>query len=181
MNWRWNARRIFLSTFLILHLGAVVAINLPPSVLRETLITPAALYLVPIGLDQAWGMFAPNPVMHSNTLEVLTVDNLGIQRIFVFPKMTDFSIWKAIPRVRHSKYASNCGVERNVALREYAVRHAIRQLGIASEAFPVTAELYYQVAQTPAIGAPPPDPMTPPVQQTLQTYRFPTLAEVTPW
>ncbi len=180
MNWRWNARRIFLSTFLIIHLTAVIIMNLPPSALRQALFYPAACYLVPIGLDQAWGMFAPNPVLHTNTLEVLTVDNDGIQRTFVFPRMSDFSIWEAMPRVRHSKYASNCGQERNVALREYSVRHAIRQLGIKGDAFPVTAELYYQVTETPPVGAPRRDPMLPPFHQTLQTYRFPTLAEVIP-
>ena len=180
MNWRWTARRIFVSTFLIIHFSAVVIINLPGSALRQALINPVIYYLIPIGLDQAWGMFAPNPVQHASTVEVLTVDNNGIQRTFAFPKMTDFSIWRAIPRVRHSKYASNCGLERNVAVREYAVHHAIRQLGIPSDAFPVTAELYYMVTQTPPIDASAIDFLKPPVQQILQTYQFPTLAEVMP-
>ncbi len=180
MNWRWNARRIFVSAFLAIHLFAVVIINLPPSAIRQALIMPAIFYLIPIGLDQAWGMFAPNPVMHTNTLEVMTVDNNGIRRTFAFPKMTDFSIWRAMPRVRHSKYASNCGLERHTAIREYAVRHAIRQLGIPGDAFPVTAELSYQVIETPPIDAPARDPLKPPTQQVLQTYQFPTLAEVIP-
>ena len=92
MNWRWTARRIVISTFLIVHFGAVIIINLPASVLRQTLIVPVAWYLLPIGLDQAWGMFAPNPVMHDNTLEVVTVDANGIQRTYVYPRMKDFSI-----------------------------------------------------------------------------------------
>jgi len=180
LNWRWNARRIFVSAFLIIHLAAVIIINLPGCALRQALIAPALCYLLPIGLDQAWGMFAPNPVMHAGTIEVLTIDNNGIQRTFAFPKMTEFSIWKAIPRVRHSKYATNCALERNVAIREYAVRHAIRRLGIPGDAFPVTAELYCLVTETPPIDAPARDPLKPPVQQTLQTYQFPTLAEVIP-
>ena len=110
MNWRWTARRLAISAFLILHLFAVGIINLPDSALRQRLIMPVMSYLVPIGLDQAWGMFAPNPVMHPSNLEVLTVDKDGIQRMFAFPKMTDFSVWRAIPRVRHSKFASNCGI-----------------------------------------------------------------------
>jgi len=180
LNWRWTARRLVISAFLIVHLFAVMVINLPASALRQRLIDPVALYLVPIGLDQGWGMFAPNPVMHPMTLEVMTVDKDGIQRTFVFPKMTDFSIWEAMPRVRHSKYASNCGIASSVATREFAVRHAIRQLKIPAAAFPVDAELLYQVRETPPPGEPLRDPLKPPVPQTLQTYRFPTLAEVMP-
>ena len=180
MNWRWTAKRIFLSAFLIIHFSAVIIINLPPSALRQSLIMPAIWYLLPVGLDQAWGMFAPNPVFHSNTLEVATVDNRGIHRTFVYPRMGDFSIWQAMPRVRHSKYAANCGSETNVALREYSVRNAIRQLKIPADAFPVSAELYFQVIETPPLGAPKRDPMKLPSVQSLQNYRFPTLAEVMP-
>ena len=65
-------------------------------------------------------------------------------------------------------------------MREFAVRHAIRQLKIPATAFPVEADMLYQVRETPPLGDPPADPMKPPVPQILQTYRFPTLAEVTP-
>ena len=180
LNWRWTARRLAISTFLAIHLLAVGVINLPPSALKARLFQPALYYIVPLGLDQAWGMFAPNPVQHAMTLEVMTVDKDGIQRIFAFPKMTDFSVWRAIPRVRHSKFSSNCGVATNVAHREFAVRHAIRQLKIPASAFPVEAELIYQVQETSPPGDPPRDPMKPPVPQTLQTYRYPSMAEVQP-
>ena len=180
LNWRWTARRVFISAFLIVHCTAVMLINLPASALRQATIVPVIWYLLPIGLDQAWGMFAPNPVQHNNNLEVMTVDSNGIQRIYVYPKMTDFTIWQAIPRVRHSKFASNIGSERNIAIREYSVRNAIRQLKIPTDAFPVTAELYYLVTETPPLGGPPRDPLKPPTHETLQTYRFPNLAEVMP-
>jgi len=180
LNWRWTARRIVISTFLIIHLSAVTIINLPASTLRQATIFPALCYLLPLGLDQAWGMFAPNPVQHSNTLEVMTVDTHGIQRTFVYPRMADFSIWEGIPRVRHSKFTSNVALERNAILREYSVRNAIRKLAIPADAFPVTAELYYQVIETAPLGEPSRDPMKLPIVQTVQTYRFPTLAEVMP-
>jgi len=177
--WRWTAQRLAISAFLVVHLAAVAFMNMPACALREFAWPPTALYLIPIGLDQAWGMFAPNPVLHSMTLEVTTVDKDGIRRDFFFPRMTDFSAWRAIPRVRHSKFASNCGVPGNAALREFAVRHAIRQLKIPAGAFPVEAEMLYQIRENTPLGAPPIDPMKPPVSQTLQSYRFPTLAEVT--
>lgn len=179
-RWRWTARKLAISAFLVVHLSAVLIINLPVSVLRQRLIKPVAYYLVPIGLDQAWGMFAPNPVMHAATLEVVTVDKIGIQRTYVFPKMTDFSIWRAMPRVRHSKYASNCGIPSNVTMREFAVRHAIRQLKIPADSFPIEAELLTQVVETPPPGEPLRDPMKPPVPTSLQTYAFPKLEEALP-
>ncbi len=180
MNWRWTARKLAISAFLAFHLFAIVMINLPDSALRERCFPVISHYMIPIGLDQAWGMFAPNPVMNAMTMEVMTVDKNGIQRTFVFPKMTDFSIWRAIPRVRHSKFTSNCGTVTNVAHRQFAVRHAIRQLKIPADAFPVEAELLYQVQETPPLGAPPRDPMKPPVPQSLQMYRFASMAEVQP-
>ena len=180
MNWRWTARRLAISAFLAFHLSTVLIINMPPSPLRALVWWPVMHYLVPIGLDQSWGMFAPNPVLHASTVEVLTVDKDGIQRTYSFPKMTDLSPWRAIPRVRHSKFTSNLGQPHNTAHREFATRYAIRQLKIPATSFPVEAEMLYQTCETPQPGSPPRDPLKPPVPQTLATYRFPTMAEVQP-
>ena len=180
LNWRWTARRLAISAFLLFHITVVVVINMPPSPLRAWLFWPVMNYLVPIGLDQSWGMFAPNPVMNPMTMELLTVDKDGIQRTYAFPKMTDFSPWEGIPRVRHSKFTSVCGTANNTAHREFAARYAIRQLKIPATSFPVEAELVYQVRETPPPGDPPRDPMKPPVPQILSSYRFPSMAEVMP-
>ena len=180
MYWRWTARRLLVSAFLVVHLSAVAIINLPACALRQALHLPACCYLVPIGLDQAWGMFAPNPVMHPTALEVSTVDAKGIHRDFAVPRLADFSVWRAIPRVRFSKFTANCTLASNVAMREFAVRHAIRQLQIPADAFPVEAHLMVQVRETPPLGDPARDPMMPPIPQLLQSYQFPALAEVMP-
>jgi hypothetical protein len=180
LNWRWSAQKLAISAFLITHLFLVGVINLPNSFLKQRLFFVALHYVLPLGLDQAWGMFAPNPIMHARTLEVVTVDKNGIQRIYAFPKMTDFTVWQAFPRVRHSKFTSNCGQPIHVAYREFAVRHAIRQLQIPANAFPVEAELFYQVRETPPLGDPPRDPLKPPTPQSLQTYRYPSMTEVSP-
>ena len=42
MYWRWTARRLAISAFLVVHLGAVAIMNLPPSALRQALIAPVA-------------------------------------------------------------------------------------------------------------------------------------------
>jgi hypothetical protein len=179
LNWRWTAQRLAISAFLAFHLSAVLIINMPPSPLRARLWWPVEHYLVPIGLDQSWGMFAPNPVPNPSTMEVHTVDKDGIQRTFAFPKMTDFSPWEGIPRVRHSKFTSVCGLAHNTAHREFATRYAIRRLKIPASAFPVEAEFLYQVKETAPLGEPR-DPLKPPIPLTLSTYRFPSIAEVQP-
>jgi hypothetical protein len=180
LNWRWTAQKLAISAFLIVHLFLVAIINLPDSFLRERFFPVAIHYLIPIGLDQAWGMFAPNPAQHPMTLEVQTVDKNGIRRIYDMPKMTDFSVWQAIPKVRFSKFSSNCGDPDRKSYREFVARHAIRQLKIPADAFPVEAELLYLVVETPPLGAPPRDPMKPPTPQSLEMYRFPSMAEVSP-
>ncbi len=180
MNWRWTAQKWTISAFLAVHLFMVMVINLPGSFLKARLYPVAIHYLLPLGLDQAWGMFAPNPAAHPMTLEVLTVDKNGIQRVFDFPKMTEFGVWEAFPKVRHSKFTSNCGIEFHRDFREFAVRHAIRQLKIPADAFPVEAELLYLVLETPPLGEPARDPMKPPTRQTLELYRYPSMAEVSP-
>ncbi len=172
MYWRWIARRLGISAFLVVHLAAVLAVNLPASALRAACFVPMSYYLFPLGLAQSWGMFAPNPVRNTQTLQAWTVDRNGIHRTFTFPRMDDFSFWKAIPRVRHSKFTSNVGVAENRALREFVARHSVRQLGIPPEAFPVEVELIYLVQENPPPDAPPADPMKPPVPQSLGLYRY---------
>jgi hypothetical protein len=169
-----------ISAFLVLHLSGILVINLPPSPLRAMLWWPVCYYLVPVGLDQSWGMFAPNPVPHPATIEVLTVDKDGIQRIYSFPRMTDYSWWEAVPKVRHSKFASQLAIESNSAHREFATRYALRQLRIPASSYPVEAEMTLLRFETPSPGSPLRDPLTPPIPATLSTYRFPTIAEVTP-
>ena len=132
--------------------------NLPPSALRQAADRAGGALSGPDRAGPGLGDVRAQP---GDALDDPGGDDArpdDIQRTFVFPKMTDFSVWRAIPRVRHSKFASNCGVADNVAIREFAVRHAIRQLAIPAEAFPVEAELLYQVRETPPPGEPPARP-----------------------
>lgn len=53
--------RTLISAFLIVTLLAVLVTNLPDSQLRRTLSEKTQPYLNAIGLDQNWGVFAPDP------------------------------------------------------------------------------------------------------------------------
>jgi hypothetical protein len=50
-----------LSVLILITLVAIVAINLPNSDLRRLVMKPGRPYLNALGLDQAWGVFAPDP------------------------------------------------------------------------------------------------------------------------
>ncbi len=55
----WGRR--VLSVFLLVTLAAVFVSVMPDSTIRSGLITLARPYLLATGLDQRWGVFAPNP------------------------------------------------------------------------------------------------------------------------
>jgi hypothetical protein len=54
-------RQTLVSAFLIVLLFCVVVAAMPPSSLERTLSRPARPFLEATGLDQSWGVFAPNP------------------------------------------------------------------------------------------------------------------------
>jgi hypothetical protein len=54
-------QRVAVSVLIVLTLLGVFASNAPDSVIKGGLLTLTRPYLVVTGLDQRWGMFAPNP------------------------------------------------------------------------------------------------------------------------
>jgi hypothetical protein len=180
MDWAWTARRWAISAFLVVHVSAVTLWVLPASPLRLRVMNVASYYILPLGLWQYWGMFAPDPVRDTVMLEAEVVDARGLRYSFAFPRLADYSKWRGVPRVRHSKFAANMAVEECATNREFAARHVVRRLGLPASAFPVVAQLLYQVRLSPPPGGPPPDPMTPTRPHIIATYRFPSLDEVMP-
>jgi hypothetical protein len=63
-----RAGRLLLSAFVIVTVGSLVVWNLPGSKLREEGMRVARPYVYATGLDQNWGVFAPNP--RSVTMEM---------------------------------------------------------------------------------------------------------------
>ncbi len=171
-------QRLAISAFLMVHLGAVLVWNLPRCAIRERLAPIAANYLMPTGLWQYWAMFAPDPPRHGLRLEAVVTDRRGLAQNFAFPKMSDYGVWAAMPRVRHAKFAAIAGADDSGPLRNVAARHAVRQLNIPDENFPVHVELHYSIQEVPAPGGPPPDPFRPPQPSTIGTVQFASGKEV---
>ena len=177
-SWAWRARSWAVSAYLVVHLAATVVWVLPPCPVRAAALPVARYYMMPLGFWQYWGMFAPDPVRDSFTLEADVVDARGLRATFAFPTLADYSTWAGIPRFRYSKYAANLLIPDVEIDRAIAARHAVRQLGIPDEAFPVDVTLVYQVRPTPPPGGLPADPMTPKQPQVAGTFHFDRPAEV---
>jgi hypothetical protein len=177
----WTLRRLAISAFVVGHLSAVTLWILPSCPIQHVSARAVACYLMPLGLWQYWGMFAPDPAVHSVTLEAAAVDAQGLLHTYLFPHEADRSRWDAALHYRHSKYAANFSLKQEFkAHREFAARHVLRQLKLPPSAYPVDVQLYYQVQLTPSPGGPPADPMTPREISPIETYRFPTPEEALP-
>jgi hypothetical protein len=179
-TWGWAARRLGISAFLVVHVSATLIWVMPPCPIRARCFGLVSRYIMPLGLWQYWGMFAPDPMSNSFTLSADVVDVHGLRYSFPFPKLSDYSALGRIPRFRHPKFAANLSIPELELQRKLAARHVLRQLGLPAESFPAVVRLEYQVRATPPPGGPPADPMAPTIPYTLGTFRFTSLEEVRP-
>jgi hypothetical protein len=180
-NGSWTVRRLAISAFLLVHLGATVTWILPACPIRQQFAPWAQYYILPLGLWQFWAMFAPDPVRDTLTLDAEVIDCNGVRYGFAFPRLADYNWWQGIPRFRYSKYAANISIEEFAVPRQCAARHVLRRLKLPAEVFPVTVHLMYQVRTTPPPGGPPAvDATTPPKTHVVGTMRVESPREVNP-
>ncbi len=172
MDWRWTARRLVISAFLVFHLSLTALWVLPNCPIKLRFFDPASHYMLPLGLWQYWGMFAPDPPRENYTLEAEVFDAQGLRHSFAFPRVADYSWWRGIARFRHSKFSSNMYIDEFTRQRKLTARHVVRQLGLTDDAFPLQVRLMYRVRPMPQPGGPPEDPMTPTRPLTIGTFPF---------
>jgi hypothetical protein len=175
------ARRVLVSAFLVVHISATVLFAMPACPLRVRCYGVIRYYILPMGLWDAWTMFAPNPIMEVFTLEAELIDARGLRYNFAFPRQADYSVWRAAPRFRHSKFAVNISdPDPEVSpLRLHAARHVARQLALPAEAFPADVHLLIRAQAMPPPGTVPSGPAQ---KRTLPlgTFHFAKLSEVRP-
>ncbi|GAC1474593.1 MAG: hypothetical protein NVSMB9_25240 [Isosphaeraceae bacterium] len=176
----WKVRRLAVSAFLVLHLGATLIYVMPPCPVRNHCFEAVCYYILPLGLWQSWAMFAPDPVRDTWTLEADVMDARGMRHTFAFPRLGDYSTWQGIPRFRHSKFAANLSIPDLRLQREFTARHVVRALKLPGEAFPVDVHLLYQVQVTPPPGAPPAETWIAPQPYEIGSFRFASLDQVRP-
>jgi hypothetical protein len=177
---RWTAWRLAISAYILFHLAATVTWITPNSPLRQRIIPAFWYYMLPLGLWQSWGMFAPDPQKETIVLEAEVIDAQGMRHVHEFTRVADLSWWRKMPRFRHPKYASNLLSEEYILQREFTARHAVRRLGLSSSVFPVHVSVYLKIKAPPPPGSSFSDPMAPARLYSLGTYEFASLDEVRP-
>ena len=178
MSRRWIAWKLAVSAFVLFHMTATLVWVAPDSPIKAALFVHFRPYMVPLGLWQSWGMFAPDPVQSSYTLEADVSDAKGMGHIYQFTKVAGLPWWEKAPKFRHPKLAANLAIEEYQPQRVMAARHVVRALDIPPESFPVYVRLYYQVAQTPPFGSSQSDPMAPKSSEDLAAFQFDSWDEV---
>jgi hypothetical protein len=180
VSWRWTARRLVISAFVLFHLSALAIWTMPPCYIKERYAKAYHRYMLPLGLWQWWAMFAPNPVRETAVVEAEVIDAKGMRHLHEFPKIGDLPWWQKIPRYRNPKFNNNMSNNEYAKSRQFSARHAVRQLGLTSEAFPVWVSLYYKVNATPPPGTATADPMAPARIDMLERFQFASVEEVRP-
>jgi hypothetical protein len=178
----WTMRRLAISAFLLFHLGMTGVWLCPQCPIRMRFAPWAQYYMLPTGLWQYWGMFAPDPIRNTVMLDAEVIDRDGLRYGFAFPRLEGFNWWQGIPRFRYSKYAANLASEEFQLPREFAARHVVRCLNLPASVFPVAVHLMYEVRPTPSPNSESPtvDPMNPTKPYILGTYRIDSPSEVRP-
>jgi hypothetical protein len=180
MDWRWTARRLVISAFLIFHLSLTALWSQPTCPIKLRLFDTASYYMFPLGLWQYWGMFAPDPPRENLTLEAEVFDAQGLRYEFSFPRLADYTVLQGVTKFRHSKFASSMSSDDFIKHRKITAKHVVRQLGLSADAFPVRVALLYHLRAMPQPGGPPEDPLAPTRPYSLGTYTFAKLEEVRP-
>jgi hypothetical protein len=177
----WKLRRLAISAFLVFHVTATTIWVLPVCPIRNLCVPFLKYYILPLGMWQSWGMFAPDPIHDTVMLEAEVIDFNGVRYGFSFPRLTDYTWWQGIPRFRHSKYAASLSSDDLAVPRQFAAHHVLRRLKLPADVYPVSVHLFYKVRLTPPPGNPSAvDPMSPTKPLVIGTIRVETPREVNP-
>lgn len=177
MDRSWRMKRALISLLVMFHLVGLFIWNIPHSRLRVLTVEVYKYYFMPLGMWQAWGMFAPNPPAEVTWAEVVVRDNKGLLHEFDFPRIAGMPVGQAFWKFRYSKHMHNFGEPDTKALKQCGVRYAVRELNLPADSFPVDAELRFRLKPIPEPGELA-DPLGATTFKTLERYRFPSLKEV---
>jgi hypothetical protein len=184
LSWRWTALRAVISAFVLFHLSALMIWTMPPCEIKRRLAPPDSApyyyYVLPLGVWQWWAIFAPEPLRDTLMLDAEVIDAKGMRHIFEFPRIGDLPWYRKLSRYRQPKFTHNMNDLEFLKQREFAARHAVRQLNLSEQSFPVAVSLNYQVKVSPPPGTWVTDPMERPRTQVIQRYQFASMKEVRP-
>jgi hypothetical protein len=180
VSWRWTAWRTVISAFVLFHMSALMIWTMPPCQIKERFSAPYYYYVLPLGIWQWWAIFAPDPIKNTLMLDAEVIDAKGMRHIHEFPRIGDLPWYGKLPRYRQPKFTHNMNDGEFATQRKFVARHAVRQLALGEDSFPVAVSLYYQVKNTPPPGSWDDDPMVRPETLVIARFQFDSLKEVRP-
>jgi hypothetical protein len=184
LSWRWTAWRAVISAFVLFHLSALIIWTIPPCELKRRLAPPNSApyyyYVLPLGIWQWWAIFAPEPIKETFLLNAEVIDAKGLRHVFEFPRIGELPWYRKLAKYRQPKFTANMNDGEFLAQREFAARHAVRQLNLTEDSFPAAVSLYYELKPAPPPGTWVTDPMERPRIHVIQRYQFATPKEVHP-
>lgn len=178
MNLAWKLRKAAISAFILVHISATLIWVLPDCPIRTATIAASRYYMLPLGLWQYWGMFAPDPIRQTLTLEAEVVDAQGLRHHFDFPRAGGSSLVEGFLRARHPKFASNLAEADLETTRGLTARYAVRKLDLSARAFPLDAYLVHKVKPSPALGDAVDDQFVDSRQVVISVSHFESLEEL---
>ena len=178
MNWAWTFRKTAISVFVSIHMAATLVWVIPDCPVRRAAFGVARLYIVPLGLWQYWGMFAPDPLQNTVALEAEVVDAQGLRHHFDFPRTRSSTVFGGILNARHSKFAMNLNAGDLEHSKRPTARYAVRKLDLPAKAYPLDAYLLHNVKPAPALGEAANDGIVASQPVVIGVARFETFEEV---
>ena len=143
------AGRVLISVFLLVTVLALVFWNLPQSELKQQGLRPLAPYVRATGLDQNWGVFAPNPRQQNLELIARVQYADGTRRTWRLPSGN--ALFGAYWDYRWRKWMEWTTNDAYSHLRDPAAQYILRQERKAGRS-PVQVELIRRTSDLTAPG-----------------------------
>src|SRR5262249_31836464 len=180
MAWRRTAQRLGLSAFAVFHGSALMIWTMPNCALKQHAEVVFRYYMLPTGLWQWWALFAPDPLNCTLMLNAEVLDAQGMRHVYEFPRLANLPWWRRVSRYRQPKFTANLLAPEFAKHLELSSRHAVRQLGLAPEVFPLWVSLYLVLKDPPPPGIGSADPQARTHIQVLDRFEFASEKEVRP-
>jgi len=139
---------VVLTAIMAVLAAAVLVWNLPTGGLRAKVVPAAALVLYPVGLDQNWALFAPEPRRFSVGLYARVSYADGREQIWTPP--APGQLLEPYRTYRWQKFAERARADENPQLWEATARWLTRELGPG--VIKVVLVRTFQEAVTPGSG-----------------------------
>ncbi|MEB4208019.1 hypothetical protein [Mycobacterium sp. 94-17] len=133
---------------IVVVLGSGVAGNLPAAAITRAVAPLVDRIAVPLGLDQNWSMYAPNPPQRQEDIEVHIAMADKSERVWTLPRTN--AVFGVAYSHRWRKYKENLLTERQI--RAEFAHWAVRELTRPGDQ-PVTVVMLLRTREIPPPGA----------------------------